>query len=84
LSTAFALLFLTPTLVLSAVPTPKDKTPTISDGDVRVLATCNDGTEWRSRHAAHKGACSGHGGVKAWADGSPIRGRAVPLNPPRK
>lgn len=33
-----------------------------------VSATCNDGTSFTG--ASKKGACSGHGGVKAWGDSS--------------
>ncbi len=36
------------------------------------LATCNDGTTMYSTTGEHRGACSGHKGVKAWADGSPV------------
>lgn len=37
------------------------------------LATCNDGKTMYSETGDHRGACSGHGGVKAWADGSPVK-----------
>lgn len=38
------------------------------------VATCNDGTTmYSSNPTEHRGACSGHKGVKAWADGSPVK-----------
>jgi TRAP-type uncharacterized transport system substrate-binding protein len=37
------------------------------------LATCNDGKVMYSTTGKHAGACRGHGGVKEWADGSPVR-----------
>jgi len=38
------------------------------------VATCNDGkTMMGTNPAEHRGACSGHGGVASWADGSPAR-----------
>lgn len=39
------------------------------------LATCNNGLVQCSATGEHRGACSGAGGVKAWADGSPVRSR---------
>lgn len=41
------------------------------DGQIKV-ATCNDGKAYWSRTNEHRGACSGHGGVAAWTDGSPV------------
>lgn len=38
------------------------------------VATCNDGkTMYSSNPHEHRGACSGHGGVAAWTDGSPVK-----------
>lgn len=37
------------------------------------LATCADGLKEKSVTGDHRGACSGHGGVVAWADGSPVK-----------
>jgi hypothetical protein len=37
------------------------------------VATCADGKVYRSASGEHRGACSGHGGVVAWADGSPVK-----------
>lgn len=37
-----------------------------------LTATCNDGGTYYHVTGEHRGACSGHGGVKAWADGSPV------------
>lgn len=39
------------------------------------LATCNDGKTMYSETGDHRGACAGHGGVKAWADGSPVKAK---------
>lgn len=49
------------TIALGAEPAPG-----------KPLATCNDGMVMTSTTGDHRGACSGHGGVKAWADGSPV------------
>ena len=35
-------------------------------------ATCNDGSSYMGK--SRKGACTGHGGVKSWADGSAVAG----------
>lgn len=45
-----------------------DKAP-----DMKPLATCADGKHEYSVTGDHRGACSGHGGVVAWADGSPVK-----------
>ncbi len=37
------------------------------------LAKCNDGKTMYSTTGDHRGACAGHGGVAAWADGSPVK-----------
>lgn len=51
--------------------------------DVRVVAICTDGFQWRAHVGlknGHSGACRGHRGVKSWADGSPVRLRMRGLN----
>lgn len=51
----------------------KQATPK-ADGMVQV-ATCRDGkTMFGPSASEHRGACSGHGGVTSWADGSPVKG----------
>lgn len=40
------------------------------------LATCADGMVEYSVTGDHRGACSGHHGVVAWADGSPVHSHA--------
>lgn len=45
-----------------------DKAPAM-----KPLATCADGVHESSATGDHRGACSGHGGVVAWADGSPVK-----------
>lgn len=44
------------------------------DGQIHV-ADCVDGKQYWARTNEHRGACSGHGGVAAWADGSPVRAK---------
>lgn len=41
--------------------------------NMKPLATCADGQTMYSATGDHRGACSGHGGVVAWADGSPVK-----------
>jgi hypothetical protein len=53
-------------------PTDVQKSKSGEDGLIRV-ATCNDGKEYWARTNEHRGACSGHGGVAAWADGSEVK-----------
>lgn len=36
-------------------------------------ATCRDGMTYYHPTGEHRGACSGHGGVAQWADGSPVK-----------
>lgn len=43
-----------------------------SDKTVHV-ATCRDGKEMYAKTNEHRGACSGHGGVASWANGSPVK-----------
>lgn len=41
------------------------------------VAKCNDGQTMNGTNPAeHRGACSGHGGVASWADGSPVKSHA--------
>lgn len=41
------------------------------------IAVCNDGMTMKGTNPAeHRGACSGHGGVASWADGSPVKSHA--------
>lgn len=42
------------------------------DGLIKV-AVCRDGREYWAPTNEHRGACSGHGGVASWADGSPVK-----------
>ena len=57
--------------------TPVDTKHSVSgqDGQIHV-ATCNDGKEFYSVTNEHRGACSGHGGVASWADGSEVKSHA--------
>jgi len=38
-----------------------------------LTATCRDGKTYWHPTGEKRGACSGHGGVAAWADGSPVK-----------
>jgi hypothetical protein len=45
------------------------------------VAKCNDGKTMMGTPDAdgkveHRGACSGHGGVASWADGTPVKSHA--------
>lgn len=41
------------------------------------VAVCNDGMTMKGTNPhEHRGACSGHGGVASWADGSPVKSHA--------
>lgn len=52
----------------------KQAAPKEESGVVKV-AECRDGkTMYGPSASEHRGACSGHGGVAAWADGSPVKG----------
>jgi hypothetical protein len=73
----------TPTKAASK-PTPGDATKADAkrsksgaggdNGLIRV-ATCADGKAYFAPTNEHRGACSGHGGVVEWADGSPVRAK---------
>jgi hypothetical protein len=69
MKTTIASMFLSLSLFFSAVAlgadAPKGKP----------VATCNDGKTMYSETGDHRAACSGHGGVKAWADGSPVKSK---------
>jgi hypothetical protein len=41
------------------------------------VAVCQDGKTMYGQSASeHRGACSGHGGVASWADGSEVKSHA--------
>lgn len=54
-----------------AAPSLPPKAP-----DMTKVATCRDGKAYYHVTGEKRGACSGHGGVAAWADGSPVRSAA--------
>lgn len=57
--------------VANAAPPPaKDATAGMIE-----TATCNDGKTYYSKTGEHRGACSGHGGVASWADGSEVKSK---------
>ena len=45
------------------------------DGLIKV-AECNDGKSYYAPTNEHRGACSGHQGVRSWSDGSPVKSSA--------
>ena len=55
--------------VASAAPAAK-----LDNGKIHV-ATCNDGKEYYNLTGDHRGACSGHKGVKVFADGTVPKSR---------
>lgn len=55
-------------------PTDVQKSTSGVDGQIHV-ATCVDGKEYWARTNEHRGACSGHGGVAQWADGSEVKSK---------
>jgi hypothetical protein len=61
----------------AAVAFAKDvKTSKSGEGDGMIkVATCKDGKDYYAPTNEHRGACSGHGGVESWADGSPVRAK---------
>jgi hypothetical protein len=65
------------TLTISglAYAAPAKPARVASSTDVHV-ATCKDGKEYYAPTNEHRGACSGHGGVASWADGSLVRSSA--------
>lgn len=65
--------------IIGAIATPfaawaADKAP---EADKVKVADCVDGKAYYSSSNAHQGACARHGGVAAWADGSPVKVRAA-------
>lgn len=49
--------------------------PAVKGPVLKPVATCADGKTYSNASGEHRGACSGHGGVVSWADGSPVRAR---------
>lgn len=59
--------------VAFAAPAPKPaKAAEVKLVDV---AVCKDGKTYANATGEHRGACSGHGGVASWADGSPAKAK---------
>jgi len=63
-----ALSLLTPFAALAA-----EATAPAPAAEKHAVATCRDGKTLYSASSEHRGACSGHGGVASWADGSPVK-----------
>lgn len=64
-----ALLFASLTLLGAAIANAAPGKPNLVP-----VAKCHDGkTMMGTNPAEHRGACSGHGGVASWADGSPVK-----------
>lgn len=64
-----ALLFASLTLLGAAIANAAPGKPNLVP-----VAKCQDGkTMMGTNPAEHRGACSGHGGVASWADGSPVK-----------
>lgn len=59
-----------------ALAAPAKAPAPAKDGEMRDVATCSDGKVYRNTTGRHAGACSGHGGVSKWSDGSPVRSKA--------
>ncbi len=53
--------------------TPKAKAPATDAVAGILTAVCRDGKSYYHPTGEHRGACSGHGGVASWADGSPVK-----------
>lgn len=53
-------------------PTDVQHSKSGQDGLIKV-AECRDGKSYYAPTNEHRGACSGHGGVASWADGSPVK-----------
>lgn len=64
------LLLLSPLSALAADKAPEATKPTMVE-----VATCNDGKVYSHVTGERRGACSGHGGVASWADGSPVKAK---------
>jgi uncharacterized protein DUF3761 len=63
---AYTLTFLSPAVFAADAPKP-------STGMTKV-ATCKDGKTYYHASGERRGACSGHGGVATWADGTAPKG----------
>lgn len=60
------------------VGSASDNAPKVTDDDPEALhkvADCRDGDEYWSNKDSKHGACDGHGGVKAWSDGSAVKAK---------
>ena len=53
-------------------PAPAVKASQATDTDIEI-ATCRDGKKYYGPTNEHRGACSGHGGVASWSDGTPVK-----------
>lgn len=58
-----------------AAPKPAPATSKASQATATEVhvATCRDGKEYYAPTNEHRGACSGHGGVAVWQDGTPVK-----------
>jgi len=70
-----ASMLLSLTVLFSAVALGAPLPPNAKDDNKVHVATCRDGAEMYAASNEHRGACSGHGGVRSWADGSPVKGK---------
>lgn len=66
-------IFFTGSLLCALMATGALAAPAPKEGTMRDVATCRDGKTYRNTTGRHMGACSGHGGVAKWADGSPVK-----------
>lgn len=70
-------LILTASLVLSALTVrPAFAAPEVDANGRALVATCKDGKTYWHPTGEKRGACSGHGGVAKWADGSEVKSHA--------
>lgn len=78
LKTSILVLMLAQSVAFAAPDAPKaNSVPSASKGDGKEkVATCVDGKEYWSASTDHRGACSGHGGVASYVDGSPVKSHA--------
>ena len=61
---------------LTALAAEKDQPTQEQTVERHKIADCNDGTEYWSTSDSHRGVCGfSHKGVKAWADGSPVKAK---------
>jgi hypothetical protein len=61
--------------VANAAPPAKAAPVKDATAGMVLTATCNDGKDYYSKTGEHRGACSGHGGVASWADGSEVKSK---------